>query len=304
MSKAARGLGKGLDALIPQSQADAEKTIQELSVSEIRANQFQPRKEFDDESLEELKESIRQYGVLQPVLVRKTLQGYELIAGERRLRASIQAGLTTIPAIVRDYTDSEMTEVALIENLQREDLTAIEEAMAYNKLLTDFGLTQEEVAQKVGRSRPHIANLVRLLSLPQAVQEYVSRGTMTMGQARPLLMLRTEKEQIETAEYIIAKNLSVRACEELVKKIFFAPLQKKKSEAEVQEEEAHREVFVSEAEDRLKLFLGTQVKIKPGKVKSKIEIEFYSSEDLERILEAMTTQAPQFVKPKLDAFRV
>lgn len=304
MSKPARGLGKGLDALIPNAQADAEKTIQELPVAQIRANQFQPRKEFDDEALEELKESIRQYGVLQPVLVRKTPQGYELIAGERRLRASKQAGLETIPAIVRDYTDSEMTEVALIENLQREDLTAIEEAMAYNKLLTDFGLTQEEVAQKVGRSRPHIANLVRLLSLPQVVQEYVSRGTMTMGQARPLLMLQTEKQQIETAEYIIAKDLSVRACEELVKKIFFAPLQKKKSEAELQEEKANQEVFVTAAEDRLKLFLGTQVKIKPGKVKSKIEIEFYSSEDLERILEAMTLQAPQIAKPKLDGFRV
>lgn len=304
MSKAARGLGKGLGALIPSANAEGEKTIQELPVAQIRANQFQPRKDFDDEALEELMQSIRQYGVLQPVLVRKDLQGYELIAGERRLRASKLAGLQTIPAIVREYTDSEMTEVALIENLQREDLTTIEEAMAYNSLMTEFGLTQEEVSKKVGRSRSHIANIVRLLSLPKLVQEYVSRGTMTMGQARPLLMLETEKEQIEAAEYIIEHNLSARACEELTKKLCFAPLQKKKAQEETQQEPAQQEVFVTAAEDRLKLFLGTQVKIKPGKVKSKIEIEFYSPEDLERILETLTTHSPQVGKTRMEAFRV
>lgn len=303
MSKPMRGLGKGLDALIPNAQSDAEKTIQEFPVTEIRANRFQPRMEFDDESLEELVQSIRQYGVLQPVLVRKTLQGYELIAGERRLRASKQAGLETIPAIVREYTDSEMTEVALIENLQREDLTAIEEALAYNKLLTEFGLTQEEVAKKVGRSRSHIANFVRLLGLPKIVQDYVSRGTLSMGQARPLLVLQTEQEQIEAAEYIIAEELSARESEKLVKKLFLAPFQVKKSETEEQEA-PQKEIFVAEVEERLKMFLGTQVKIKPGKVKSKIEIEFYSEEDLERILETLTTHSPQSMKSKIGTFHV
>lgn len=294
MSKQMRGLGRGLDALIRNTSVedtaidiDENEKIKSLSVDEIVANQFQPRKDFDDEALEELMQSIKQYGVLQPVLVRKTLAGYELIAGERRLRASKQAGLKTVPAIIREYSDSEMTEIALIENLQREDLTAIEEAAAYNKLLTSFGLTQEELAKKVGKSRSHIANFIRLLSLPQIIQDYVSRGTIAMGQARPLITLESEALQIEAAEYIIAEDLSARASEELVKKMASSPSCLKERE---ESEPPVKEIFVVEAEDRLKLILGTQVKIKPGKVKSKIEIEFYSAEDLDRIIDTLTTQ--------------
>lgn len=299
MSKPTRGLGRGLDALIKNTSVedvDDNEKVKLLEVNEIVANQFQPRKEFDDEALEELMQSIKQYGVLQPILVRKTLSGYELIAGERRLRASKRAGLKVIPAIVREYSDSEMTEIALIENLQREDLTAIEEAAAYEKLLTTFGLTQEELAQKVGRSRSHIANFIRMLTLPTIIQNYVSRETISMGQARPLITLDNENLQIEAAEYIIAEDLSARASEELVKKLLINPeylSEQQKNIDDAEENEAGntsecREIFVIEAEDRLKLMLGTQVKIKQGKKKSRIEIDFYSQDDLDRIIDALS----------------
>lgn len=295
MNKQARGLGKGLDALIRtagsdyETQKDENEKVLVLSVSEITANQFQPRKEFDEEALEELMHSVKQYGVLQPVLVRRIRTGYELIAGERRLRACKLAGLKTIPAIVREYSDAEMTEIALIENLQREDLSAIEEAMAYSKLLNEFGLTQEELAKKVGRSRSHIANFIRLLSLPDIIQQYVSRGTLSMGQARPLITLENEELQIEAAEHIIAEDLSARATEEFVRKLAATPHMLEEKEENIPKS---KEIFVVEAEDRLKLLLGTQVKIKPGKVKSKIEIEFYSADDLDRIVETLTHSLP------------
>lgn len=295
MNKQARGLGKGLDALIRtagsdyDTQKDENEKVLVLSVSEITANQFQPRKEFDEEALEELMHSVKQYGVLQPVLVRRVRTGYELIAGERRLRACKLAGLKTIPAIVREYSDAEMTEIALIENLQREDLSAIEEAMAYSKLLNEFGLTQEELAKKVGRSRSHIANFIRLLSLPDIIQQYVSRGTLSMGQARPLITLENEELQIEAAEHIIAEDLSARATEDFVRKLAATPRMLEEKEEILPKS---KEIFVVEAEDRLKLLLGTQVKIKPGKVKSKIEIEFYSADDLDRIVETLTHTVP------------
>lgn len=299
MSKPSRGLGRGLDALIQTSsvEVDDNEKIKSLNIDEIVANKFQPRLDFDEEALEELMQSIKQYGVFQPVLVRKSLKGYELIAGERRLRASKLAGLKTIPAIIREYSDSEMTEIALIENLQREDLTAIEEAAAYNKLLTEFGLTQEELAKKVGRSRSHIANFIRLLTLPKIIQDYVSRGTISMGQAKPLITLENEQMQIEAAEYIIAEDLSARESEELVKKFAAAPnCLREKEEAE----EKPKEIFVVEAEDKLKMILGTQVKIKPGKVKSKIEIEFYSAEDLDRIIDTLTAKMEMEKNKKIE----
>ncbi|EAX47003.1 parB-like partition proteins [Thermosinus carboxydivorans Nor1] len=278
----ARGLGRGLDALFPAAPASDDEPVNEIAIKEITPNRFQPRRTFDPEALEELAQSIRQYGVVQPIVVRKTMNGYELVAGERRWRASQMAGLKTIPAVVRDYTDAEMTEIALIENLQRQDLNPIEEANAYRRLMDEFGLTQEEVARKIGRSRSLIANMVRLLNLAPAVQDHVSRGTLTVGQARPLLALDKEELQIEAAEMIIAEDLSARDAEELVKRLSSAPRKKKQSQPE------KKEFFVAEAEDRLKLLLGTQVKIKPGKMKSKIEIEFYSMEDLDRILDILS----------------
>ena len=283
MNKQSRGLGRGLEALIPTMSE--QEVVKELLINDIVANKYQPRNEFNEEALEELAESINQYGLLQPVIVRKVLNGYELIAGERRWRAAQKNGAKTIPAIVREYSDIETTEIALIENLQRENLNAIEEAGAYQRLVNEFGLTQEELAKKIGRSRSHIANFIRLLNLPEIVQEYVSRGTLTMGQVRPLLTLESEDLQIEAAEYIIAEDLSARDAEKLVKKLMKDP---QVLQEELEEEEYKEDIFVVEAEDVLKMALGTKVKIKPGKKKSKIEIEFYSADDLERLVEVLT----------------
>ena len=283
MNKQSRGLGRGLEALIPTMSE--QEVVKELLITDIVANKYQPRNEFNEEALEELAESINQYGLLQPVIVRKVLNGYELIAGERRWRAAQKNGAKTIPAIVREYSDIETTGIALIENLQRENLNAIEEAGAYQRLVNEFGLTQEELAKKIGRSRSHIANFIRLLNLPEIVQEYVSRGTLTMGQVRPLLTLESEDLQIEAAEYIIAEDLSARDAEKLVKKLMKDP---QVLQEELEEEEYKEDIFVVEAEDVLKMALGTKVKIKPGKKKSKIEIEFYSADDLERLVEVLT----------------
>ncbi len=280
-----RGLGRGLDALFSSSKGvEAESLIKNVSISEIIPNKFQPRRVFDETALLELVSSISQYGVLQPLVVRKSNNIYELVAGERRLRASQQAGLKEIPVIIKDYTDREMTEISLIENIQREDLNAIEEALAYRRLMDEFSLTQEEVAKKIGRSRSVIANMVRLLNLHPKVQDYVSRGTLSMGQSRPLLALETLELQLEAAEIIIENDLSARDAEELVKRI----ADKKKPEKQQPKNVEEKNFFVIEAEDRLKMILGTQVKIKEGKFKSKIEIEFSSSEDLERILEVLS----------------
>lgn len=280
-----RGLGRGLGALLPSGPAEQAEAASEIAIAEIVPNRFQPRRVFDEGALAELSQSIMQHGVIQPILVRKTLQGYELVAGERRWRASQLAGLETIPAVVREYSDGEMTEIALIENLQREDLNPIEEAIAYRRLMEEFELTQEEVAHRIGRSRSQIANIVRLLNLDPVVQEHVSCGTLLMGQARPLLALEDAEMQREAAQNIVENGLSARDAEELVRRLVKTPKAKQPPKPE------RREIFVAEAEDRLKMILGTQVKIKPGRLKSKIEIEFYNPEDLERILEVLS--APQ-----------
>ncbi|MBU2703139.1 ParB family chromosome partitioning protein [Sporomusaceae bacterium BoRhaA] len=292
------GLGRGIEALIPISTDEHREAVPEIDIVKIVANPFQPRRVFDEEALSELALSIKQYGVLQPVVVRQTLSGYELVAGERRWRAAQLAGLHVIPAIVKDYTDGEMTEIALIENLQRENLNPIEEGQAYRRLMHEFGLTQEEVSQKIGRSRSLIANMVRLLNLPEEIRDHVSRGTISMGQARPLLTLESTELQLKALEMIIENDLSARDVEELVRKL---ALNHKLPEqiAKQREDQEQKEYFFIEVEDKLKLLLGTQVKIKPGKLKSKIEIEYYSPDDLERLLElfqqkeAAATVAPQ-----------
>jgi ParB family chromosome partitioning protein len=280
-----RGLGRGLDALFSGSQAvEKEPLVTTIPITQIIPNKFQPRRVFDETALLELVSSISQYGILQPLVVRKSNKVYELVAGERRWRASQKAGLKEIPVIIKEYTDGEMTEIALIENIQREDLNAIEEALAYRRLMNDFGLTQEEVAKRIGRSRSVIANMVRLLNLHPTVQDYVSRGTLSMGQSRPLLGLETLELQLEAAEIIIEDDLSARDAEELVKRLSDKTKQVKQQTKNMEE----KNFFVIEAEDRLKMILGTQVRIKPGKLKSKIEIEFSSSEDLDRIIEVLS----------------
>lgn len=294
MNKQQRGLGRGLDALLPPTKdiesqnGNSSETNNLISVKDIIPNKFQPRRVFAEDAINELAQSIRQYGILQPIVVRKTMQGYELVAGERRWRASQIAGLKQIPAIIKELTDAEMTEVALIENIQREDLNPIEEALGYRRLMDEFGLTQEEVARKIGRSRSLVANTVRLLNLHPTVQEYVSRGTLSMGQARPLLALGLADLQLEAAEGIVEEDLSARDAEELVKRLAAAPRHQKAVPAIPEK----KEIFVVEAEDRLKMLLGTQVRIKPGKIKSRIEIEFYSAEDLDRIVEVLSTTQP------------
>jgi ParB family chromosome partitioning protein len=284
-SNSQRGLGRGLDALFSGANSvEPQPLVSNISITRIIPNKFQPRRVFDEAALLELVASIRQYGLLQPIVVRKNNDFYELVAGERRWRASQKAGLVEIPVIIKEYTDREMTEIALIENIQREDLNPIEEASAYRRLMDDFNLTQEEVSKRIGRSRSVIANMVRLLNLHPEVQEHVSRGTLSMGQSRPLLGLETLDLQLEAAKTIIEDDLSARDAEELVKRLSEKPKQIKQQTKIIDE----KNFFVVEAEDRLKMILGTQVKIKPGKLKSKIEIEFYSTEDLDRIIDTLS----------------
>ncbi len=289
------GLGKGLNALLKDTKmTPAKDRVQEIPVAKICANRYQPRQEFDESALEELKESVKRIGILQPLLVRKLPSGsFELIAGERRLRAAKLAGLETVPAMIREYSDAQISEIALIENIQRENLNAMEEAQAYSQLMKDFGLTQEEIAVKIGRSRSHIANFLRLLKLEPQVQNYVANGTLSMGQVKPLISLEQPAWQREAAEYIQLHDLSARQCEQLVKKIladpdFFAHnAQRNDHDSNAGSSEAYEDkeaVFIAETKEKLTHLLGTQVKILSGKKKSKIEIEFYSPEDLDRIV--------------------
>ena len=306
MSKAAHGsLGKGLGALLPGAQATpAKDKVQELHMDSIQANRYQPRSAFQEEALLDLKESIQQYGVLQPILVRRLPTGkYELIAGERRFRAAKMAGLQVIPAILREYSDMEISEIALIENLQRENLNPIEEAHAYDRLLADYGLTQEMLSSKVGRSRSHIANFLRLLKLAKRVQEYLVDGSISMGQAKPLLALEDEDLQLEAAELIMAEELSARQAEALVKRVLHKPEYFSQLEEVEEKQLEEREIFVVEAEDRLQMLLGTKVRIRPGKTKSKIEIDFQSAEDLDRIIEVLTEKRQQDVEKRKSLLR-
>lgn len=271
----------------------------ELSIDLIRPNRNQPRQGFDEALLEELSESIRYYGILQPLLVRKTSEGYELIAGERRWRAARMAGLQTVPAIVRKLSLEEMTEVALIENVQRENLNAVEEGHAYALLLSKFGLTQEQLAERIGRSRSHIANFLRITRLPKRVQESITQEVISMGQAKPILSLETEEEMQRAADYIIDHELSARQAEALVARL------KKDPEALTKKEKppTPKNPFVEDAEDRLKMMFGAPVHIVSGKKKSRIEIEFSSREDLSRIIETLTEQRFDEVERKKNLLR-
>lgn len=307
VSKGHGGLGKGLGALLKNREiTPAKDQVQEIAADEIRANRYQPRQNFDEAALEDLSESICQYGILQPLIVRRLPEkGYELIAGERRLRAARKAGLEKVPALVREYNDAEISEIALIENIQRENLNIIEEAEAYAFLMQNFQLTQEMLAKKVGRSRPHIANSLRLLELAEPVQDKLVAGELLMGQARPLLALKDEALQIKAAEHILAGHLSSRQAEELVRRLLDDPAYLDAEEsgpedesAEAQEtQEAQQDAFYQDAVGRLNEYLGTKVRIRPGKKKSRIEIEFYSEDDLERLLELLEGQKDSHPTP-------
>ena len=225
MSTKKGGLGRGISALLPQSQAQYEQSnsndsVQEVSTALIQPNRYQPRREFDEAALNELAESIKSYGILQPLIVRALNDGrYELIAGERRLRASKIVGLENVPVIIREYTDAQMSEISIIENVQRENLNVIEEAQAYDRLIKEFGHTQEIVAAKIGRSRSHISNMLRLLKLCPTVRALIAKGFLTLGQARPLLAIENEVIQIQAAEMILSEGLSVRKVEAFVNEL-------------------------------------------------------------------------------------
>lgn len=225
-------LGKGLGALLPDIDVQESDAVNEVPLEELRPNPYQPRKHFDPEALQELVSSIKEHGIVQPIVVRKSIRGYEIVAGERRFRAAKEAGLSKVPVVVREFSDDRMMEIALIENLQREDLNPLEVAMAYQKLMTHFSLTQEELAARVGKSRPHVTNFLRLLQLPPEIQEDVSRGTLSMGHARALLGLKDRDLQKKLAEKVKKEGASVRQLEEWVQNVQqVKPKKKKKNQS-------------------------------------------------------------------------
>lgn len=280
-----RGLGKGLAALIPNEQIadllDVESdlnNIQNLKISSISPNEGQPRKEFNAELLAELTESIKQYGVIQPIVVRKKGNGYEIIAGERRWRAAKAAKLNEIPCIVKKVDDKHAMKLALIENLQRDDLNPIEEAYAFKGLIEEYNLTQEEVASAIGKSRSYIANSIRLLNLDKEIIDYISNGEITSGHGRALLAIKNKEERSKVAQSIINNKTNVRETERIVK-----DSNKKKPKRKV----IKKDLFAKEIEEKLMRALGTKVSLNPKKNGGTIQIEFYGDEDLERILELM-----------------
>lgn len=274
-------LGKGLDALIPSLSVQDDDKVVEIPLNQLRANPYQPRKTFDEDAIRELAESIRQHGVIQPIIVRSVLKGYEIIAGERRFRASQFCGNATIPAVVRSFSDQQVMEIALIENLQRENLNAMEIAVAYQGLMDQFQLTQEELSLKVGKSRSHIANFLRLLSLPEEVKEYVSRGTLSMGHARALVGLKDAGKIKQLAKQCIDHEWSVRDLEDAVQQLDRGKQEKAKTVNK------KRDPYMDEVEENLRERYKTTVKIKANKEKGKIEINFYSKQDLQRLLDLL-----------------
>lgn len=278
-----RALGKGLSALIPAREPDIsapQSGVLEIPISQIRTNKYQPRKDFKQDKLNDLINSIKEKGVVQPVLARKVQDGYELIAGERRLRAAKSLGLEKIPAILKNVADVDMLEISLIENIQRQELNPIEEAVAYQRLVTEFNFTQEAVAKVLGKERSTVANILRLLNLPKKIQDLITRGDITAGHAKAILSLPTEEYRMRLSTLIVKKGLSVREAETIASKRMFAS--KKPREVEGKDQN------IVEIENRLQQILGTRVVVMHGKSRGQIRIEYYSSDDLNRILDMLT----------------
>lgn len=270
-------LGRGLDALIPTERAAYGYML--LGIEEMKPNAFQPRKDFVEEGIEELTASIQEKGIIQPLVVRKSESGYEIIAGERRWRAAQRAGLTKVPVIIKDLSDREALELALVENLQREDLNPIEEAAAYEQLIEDFGLTHDEISKRIGKERSTITNHLRLLKLPDEAKQALIRGEITAGHARAILSLQSYSQSKEVLESIKRDKLSVRKTEKLVQKL---------------SEQRERVIklydvdpYIQHLTDELKKTLGTQVRITDKHGKGRIEIEYYSKDELERLIEIL-----------------
>ena len=272
MARRERGLGRGLEALLPTKEGDAAPVLN-LELNRMVPQLNQPRKSFEDEALQELVDSIKEHGVLQPVLVRPKDDYYEIIAGERRWRAAQLAGLQSLPALVREIEDIQAAEISLVENLQREDLSAIEEAQAFKNLLEHYQYTQEQVAARVGKSRAYIANTIRLLKLSPEIIEMIEKKKISPGHARALLSLRSSREQIAAANEIINSKLSVRDAE------------KKTKSQSAREKVSRKGADMMEVEERLRQLLGTRVEIKASRRGGKIEIVYYDDEDLERLVD-------------------
>ncbi|BCI61591.1 ParB/RepB/Spo0J family partition protein [Solibaculum mannosilyticum] len=283
MASKKRGLGKGLDALFMDNAAEDQGAVQ-LRLDDIEPNRDQPRRTFDEEALAELADSISQHGVIQPLLVRPMAGGgYQLVAGERRWRASRMAGLTEVPVVIREMSDAEMMEIAMVENLQREDLNAIEEAEGYRMLMERCNLTQEEAAKRVGKSRPAVANAVRLLNLPDNVQQYVKDGKLSAGHARTLLGFEDTADLQDAAQLVVEKGLSVRELERLAKKSRQTSSAKPAGDGSM----TGRASLYDEVELSLTEHLGRRVKVHAGAVKGSLEIEFYSQDDLQELANAI-----------------
>lgn len=284
-----KGLGRGIDALFQDFSSLEEVDVQkeqvvEIDLTELRPNPYQPRKTFEESSLNELAESIKQSGVFQPIIVRKSqVKGYEIIAGERRFRASKLAGKETVPAIVREFDEEAMMQVAVLENLQREDLNPMEEAEAYEMLMKNLNLTQVELAERLGKSRPYIANYLRLLTLPKIVKDLVQKETLSMGQARTLLGLKDKAKMIALANRALKENLTVRQLEQIVAKMNEGDMATEKPKKQVKE----KPYYIRESEDRLMDKFGTTVAIQEKEGKGRIEIEYLSAADLTRILDIL-----------------
>ena len=293
MNEKKRGLGRGLNALIntgtdTESKENAKESNEYkevfVNISLVEPNRNQPRKEFDKDALSELANSIKQYGILQPIIVQKNEDMYEIIAGERRWRAAKEAGLTEVPVIIRDYDKQKIIEISIIENIQRENLNPIEEAMAYQSLMEEYGLKHEELAERVSKNRSTITNSMRLLKLSDNIQQMIIDGKISAGHAKVLLSVENTSEQEKIAQELISKSLSVRELEKLVKQ-YIKPRKKKKSK-----DDKDYSLFYKEYEDRLKDILGTKVQINTkDKNKGRIEIDYYSAAELERIVELLNT---------------
>lgn len=279
------GLGKGLDAIFHDNARADDGGAVELNINELEPNRGQPRKEFSEEAMRELADSIAQHGVLQPLLVRPLLSGgYQIVAGERRWRASRMAGLATVPALIRELTDSEVMQIALIENLQREDLKPLEEAQGYQALMEEFGFTQDEISKSVGRSRPAVTNALRLLNLPEAVRGMLARGDLSAGHARTLLSFKDEAAMLAAAKRVVAEGLSVRELEKMAKK------------ANAEKPEAVRSTrrirYYDEAELALRDTLNRVVHVGGTKKKGVLSIEFYGEDDLKNLLDELKLNNP------------
>jgi len=288
-----KALGRGLSALITPKDIDQavsrntsdgdstfSESVMQIPVSKIKTNKHQPRTDFKEDKLKELISSIKEKGVIQPVLVRKKEGAFEIIAGERRLRAAKALGLETIPAIVKDAGDVDMLELALIENIQREDLNPMEEAHAFHKFMTDFSFTQERIAQVLGKDRSTVANIMRLLNLPKRIQDFLSQGAITTGHAKALLGLQVESSQLKVCDIIVDKGLSVRETENLIARRTASP----------KRFDPKKDPHITDIETRIQQALGTRVKITHGKKRGKIQIEYFSSNDLNRIIDIILSK--------------